>query len=206
MGAIAAALWALAVGLTARTGVVAEIGAADYGLTHYLPFGAAWTGFVVVVVLLLGARVERMGEWVWLAVAGVALFVALYYVVGRNVQMEMGIEPRMAWTTRSDFYSEVTVPLGLGAVLGALWGLGYWWFRMLTETGRGFLRDVRTGVALYLVIGLLFWVHAVASWLIARVIVGAPVTNWVRFVDYVGPSDVFGMTLVWPLQVVVCCG
>jgi hypothetical protein len=201
-----ALLWTLSLSITVYVGLYP-------GRVHnmYLPFLASWTGVAILLPILAGSTLERLRLRTYVLPALILLAPALYYVVGRPIEME-ALQRQTPFRLDGTFFDptlELFLPISVGTGLVALYGVAYWVIRRVrSETP--FKYVFVAGVAMYLLTGLLLWVHAVTAWLFVNLASGVPPSPvqqpWLRFVDEAGPHLVWWHIFSWPAAVVGCCG
>ncbi|MBI4281896.1 MAG: hypothetical protein HY672_00185 [Chloroflexi bacterium] len=208
---VLAGLWALSIGLTV-TWSLTDLTESDL----FRGFFLVWAGITLTVVWALGHRVECLGKRSYHLLAGLLLVIAVFYVIGRPIELAMLKRTVETRTFPAIFLPgfEVGLSIIIGLALAALYTLAYWVltkaYRVLTKNGNspGKHISLTTGAALYVVTGLLLWFQSSMAWFIVRVVAGVAQEPFsgTRLIDGVGPGYVFWYTLVWPAVVTVCCG
>ncbi len=162
---------------------------------------------------VLGSALCARRSRIFAVILAVLAIAALYYGIGRRPEL-LALRHQTPFHLTGTFFDpkvELVVPI----VVGATWaGLAAFFYQLIWRTpGQSGFWNIRrfwVGVAIYLFIGLLFWMQSAAAWLGITAITGvspSPVQEpWVRFADDAGPHAVFGQVLVWPAQVLACCG
>ncbi|MEX0925124.1 MAG: hypothetical protein WD208_00220 [Dehalococcoidia bacterium] len=203
-----ALLWTLALLLTFYAGSEPTSERVRYTA---LPFFVTWAGAAILLPVILGSTLERLGWRVYVVIAVILLVPGLYYVIGRPFELQALQEQtpyRLAGTgTFFDPGFELFLPISIGAVLAAVYGAIY---RVTRRRRQGAFRYVfASGIALYILTGLLLWMHSAAAWAALRVsgVASSPVQQpWIRFVDEVGPHSVWWQVFTWPWISFICCG
>lgn len=150
------------------------------------------------------------------AVAVTILAFGLYYAIGRPFEIELLRNQTQSGLsgTFSDPSNELLLPQFVGAIPAAILSV------VFGLIGRGGPHvsgaDVSrsdilvTGIATYLVIGVLLWLHAAAAWVVIGLSTGSypsPATDpWIRFADEAGPQYAIWYPIAWPWMIIACCG
>ena len=200
-------IWLLAVVLTSLLGIWRFS-----AYLHYLLFWPVWLALTIVSARAYGPVLVRLGWRAYVVAGTLALAAVLYYTVGRPIELDL-LSRQSTYPATREAAEEILLPLVFGTFLAVAYLAAYGWLAHLyldasTDGWQEVRKRVGAGLSLYLLTGVMLWLHSASAWFFVRVVSGMPHQACCRdrFVDDVGPHTVLLQVLAWPLAVTACCG